>query len=61
MYRTYKLNGNEKYHFMTWDGDTYYYSVFESKEEMEKEQERIKKIDEDIKKAYEAYLNSLKD
>ena len=46
---------------MTWDGDTYYYSVFESKEEMEKEQERIKKIDEDIKKAYEAYLNSLKD
>ena len=42
MYRTYELTDKEigKITRLRWDGDTYYYDVFESQEECDKEQER---------------------
>lgn len=51
MYRTYKLEGNEKYFISSWDGDYTYYTVFETEEEMNKEKERLKKIDDEYKEA----------
>ena len=44
MYRTYRLKGNEKYFIMTWDGDCYSYTVFDSQEEMDEDKKRLKKI-----------------
>ena len=43
MYRTYELTDKEigKITRLRWDGDTYYYDVFESQEECDKEQERL--------------------
>ena len=46
MYRTYELMDKEigKITRLRWDGDTYYYDVFESQEECDKEQERLDRI-----------------
>ena len=46
MYRTYELTDKEigKITRLRWDGDTYYYDVFESQEECDKEQERLDRI-----------------
>lgn len=56
MYRTYKLEGNEKYFISNWDGDCTYYTVFETEEEMNKEKERLKKIDDEYKEAMKKLL-----
>ena len=62
MYRTYELTDKEKDKIkrLRWDGDTYYYDVFESQEECDKEQERLDKINEKYKKAKEDYLRNCK-
>jgi hypothetical protein len=58
MYRTYELKGNEKYFIFSWSGDTGYYSVFETLEEMEKEKKRLKKIEKEYEEAMKRYLTS---
>ena len=60
MYRVYNLSEKEegKITKMRWDGDTYYYDVFESQEELEEEEKRLAKIDEEYRKAKENYLKS---
>ena len=58
MYRTYKLNGNEKYFIHHWDGDCSSYSVFETLEEMNEEKKRLKKIEDEYNEAMKRYLNS---
>lgn len=59
MYRTYELTDEEKTKItrMRWDGDTYYYDVFESQEECDEEEKRLAKIEEDYRKEQECYLN----
>lgn len=61
MYRTYKLTDKEKDKIARqhWDGDTYYYDVFESQEECDEEQKRLDKIEEEYKKQKENYLKSI--
>ncbi len=63
MYRTYKLTDAEKDKITKyrWDGDTGYYDVFESQEECDKEEERLRKINEDAQKMHKDYLKNLKD
>lgn len=61
MYRTYELTDKEigKITRFRWDGDTYYYDVFESQEECDKEQERLDRIAaeyEEEKRKYMEYL-----
>lgn len=60
MYRVYNLTDKEagKITRLRWDGDTHYYDVFESQDECDKEEARLKKIDEEYKKQKEAYLRS---
>ena len=43
MYRVYQLTDEEKDKIVRcrWDGDTYYYDVFESQEECDEEQKRL--------------------
>lgn len=62
MYRTYKLTDKEKDKItkLRWDGDTHYYDVFESQEECDEEEKRLKKIDEEYKRQKENYLKYLK-
>lgn len=61
MYRTYHLTDAEddKITRLRWDGDTYYYDVFETQEECDKEEERLRKIEEEWKWQRENYLKSL--
>ena len=60
MYRVYNLSEKEegKITKMRWDGDTHYYDVFENQEELEEEEKRLAKIEEDYRKAKEAYVKS---
>ena len=44
---------------MRWDGDTHYYDVFESQEECDKEERRLKKIDEEYRIQKENYFKSI--
>ena len=44
---------------MRWDGDTYYYDVFESQEECDEEENRLAKIEEEYRKQKENYLKSM--
>lgn len=59
MYRTYELEGNEKYVISFWDGDCTTYTVFETEEEMKEEKERLKKIDDEYEEKMKRYLESL--
>ena len=62
MYRVWKLTEEDKKkpHFSFWTGDCLAYSVFETEEEMAEELERVRKIEEESKRAYEEYIASLK-
>ena len=59
MYRTYNLTEKEKGKItrLRYDGDTYYYDVFDTQDECDKEEERLKKINEEYKKKMEEYLS----
>ena len=61
MYRVYQLTEKEqgKITRQRWDGDTFYYDVFDSQEECDAEEKRLAKIDEDYRKQKENYLRSL--
>ena len=61
MYRTYKLTDEEKDKItrLRWDGDTHYYDVFESQEECDEEERRLKKIDEEYRIQKENYFKSI--
>lgn len=61
MYRTYSLNGNEKYVTSFWDGDTLIHTVYSSQDEMIADAERLAKIDREYEEAKKAYLSSLKE
>lgn len=52
MYRVYKLTEKEqgKITRMRWDGDSYYYDVFDSQEECDEEEKRLAKIDEEYRR-----------
>lgn len=58
MYRVYKLTDKEKDKItrLRWDGDTYYYDVFESQAECDVEEKRLAKIDEEYRRQKEHYL-----
>ena len=58
MYRVYELTEEEKDKIikLRWDGDTHYYDVFDSQEECDKEEERLKEIEDQYKKEQEWYL-----
>jgi len=60
MYRVYDLTDKEmdKITRLRWDGDTHYYDVFDSQEECDEEEARLKKIDEEYQKQKENYLRS---
>lgn len=60
MYRTYNLTEEEngKIIRQRWDGDTYYYDVFDTQEECDAEEKRLAKIDEEYRKSMDAYLAS---
>lgn len=62
MYRVYELTDKEKGRVtrLRWDGDTYYYDVFDSQEECDEEQKRLDEIEAEYRKAKEDYYNSLK-
>lgn len=53
MYRTYTITEAEagKITRARWDGDTYYYDVFENEEELKAEEARLKKIDDEYREA----------
>lgn len=61
MYRVYELTDKEedKITKLRWDGDTYYYDVFDTQEEADREQERLDKIEEEFQKKKAAYLAAL--
>lgn len=61
MYRVYQLTEKEqgKITRQRWDGDTYYYDVFDSQKECDAEEKRLAKIDEDYRKQKENYLRTL--
>ena len=58
MYRVYELTEEEKDKIikLRWDGDTHYYDVFDSQEECDKEEDRLKEIEDQYKKEQEWYL-----
>lgn len=60
MYRTYKLTKKEenKITRLRYDGDTYYYDVFDNQEECDIEEKRLKKIQDDYENKMRDYLNS---
>ena len=62
MYRVYQLTDEEKDKTVRcrWDGDTYYYDVFETQEECYEEQRRLNRIDEEYKKTKADYLKKYK-
>ena len=53
MYRVYTITEEEagKITRARWDGDTYYYDVFENVQELEAEEARRKKIDDEYREA----------
>lgn len=61
MYRVYQLTEKEqdKITRQRWDGDAYYYDVFDSQEECDEEEKRLAKIEEDYQRQKETYLKSL--
>lgn len=61
MYRTYKKPIDTELSISMWDGDTMCYTVFESKDEMEIEKERIRKIEKECQEAKKSYLESLEE
>ena len=63
MYRVYKPTEKEKGKIIRvrWDGDTYYYDVFESQEECDKEQERLDRIEEEYKRKKERLYKRLRE
>ena len=62
MYRVYELTDKEKDKItrLRWDGDTYYYDVFETQEECDEEQKRLDKINAEYRKKKADYLRSYK-
>ena len=58
MYRVYELTEEEKGKItrIHWDGDTHYYDVFDSQEECDEEEKRLKEIEDQYKKEQEWYL-----
>jgi hypothetical protein len=63
MYKIYKLTEKEKDKITRchWDGDTYYYDVFESQEECDEEEKRLAKIEGEWRKKKEAYYKTITD
>lgn len=61
MYRTYRLEGNEKFVIGGYDGDCTYYTVCENEQEYEEEKARLAKIDEEYKLAKQNYLANCTD
>ena len=61
MYRTYELTEKEigKITRLRCDGDTYYYDVFESQEECDKEQERLDQIAAEYEEKKRKYMECL--
>lgn len=61
MYRVYQLTDEEKNKIvrLRWDGDTYYYDVFESQEECDEEQKRLDEIEAEYRKEKADYLKKL--
>ena len=61
MYRVYTLTEAEadKITRLRYDGDTYYYDVFESQEECDEEQKRLDRIEAGHKRNQENYLKTL--
>ena len=61
MYRTYNLTEQEKGKItrQRWDGDTFYYDVFDTQEECDEEEERLRKIDEEYKRELDEYYNAV--
>lgn len=62
MYRVYELTEEEqgKIYRRRWDGDTYYWDVYESPEELEEDSERLRRIAEEAEKRKAEYLEYLK-
>lgn len=62
MYRVYKLTEEDKNKItrMRWDGDAYYYDVFDSPEKCDEEEKRLAKIDEEYRIQKENYFKSIK-
>lgn len=62
MYRTYHLTEAEKGKItrLRFDGDTYYYDVFDSEDECKQEEERLAKIDAEYEKEKQQYLAALR-
>lgn len=58
MYRVYQLTEEEtgKITRLRWDGDTHYWDVFESEQELEAEEARLKKIEEDYRRNVREYI-----
>lgn len=58
MYRVYELTDKEKNKItkLRWDGDTFYYDVFETQEECDEEEKRLARINEEYEKKMENYL-----
>lgn len=63
MYKTYQLSETDKkkHYIMHWDGDTYYYDVYESENEKREMEERCKKIEEEYEKCRVAYVKFLEE
>ena len=63
MYRTYELTDAEKGKIIRsrWDGDTYYYDVFETQEECDLEQKRLDRIEAEYKEAMLNYRKRLEE
>ena len=61
MYRVYKLTEREegKITVYRWDGDIGFYDVFESIEEQEAEQARLRRIEEEWRREHAEYFASL--
>lgn len=62
MYRTYHLTKEEegKITRQRWDGDTYYYDVYETQDELIKEEDRLRKIKEEAERNHKEYIESMK-
>lgn len=58
MYRVWELTEKEKGKLTRchWDGDTYYYDVYENQEEYNAEGERLRKIEEEYQRQKAEYL-----
>ena len=61
MYRTYRLTEAEagKLTRLHYDGDTYYYDVFETQEECNREENRLANIQKEYEQKRDAYLRSI--